>query len=258
MRTIITWVVIFVIIVGGLLAQSFPDDSGLYLLSSFWGTAAFITLIVTPIWISASCWMVKNTIRAAGEGNFKAMRFFLLSRGWFIFPLQRYQSIIEILRRLCLDPSTPPSINSGEFTSYIIRDGETYKLTSEGVEKMLKRVNSGWINGTMYERRFIKSHSYGVSDRPVTTQQKWQYWGRFILHVIGTFGPVIFLFIVMRIYGPKQVTPLQGLTGGGFGIAYLLCMAYVASRFWKCPICEHSFSRFSKIGKCEQCGSKFC
>ena len=112
-----------------------------------------ITIIIgTPIWISASCWRIKLAISSAEKNDYENVRFNLFSRGLFLFPLQKHHEIFLVLSQLSKDRKTRPVGMTSEFERYIvINDTGEYGITREGIEKMTKKVNTGFLTGSFYE-----------------------------------------------------------------------------------------------------------
>ena len=158
-RTIITWSILALIEVFGVLA--------IWLLATGWWrpyphapiahvlfgvllgiapVAAFFVAFLAPVWISTSRLMVKRAIDNAYRKNYEIVRSFLFTRGWLIFPLLKYAEIIRILRHLCEDGKTKPPGMSSEFSKYIIVDySGNYVLNEEGKDKMIRTVDTGWL-----------------------------------------------------------------------------------------------------------------
>ncbi len=112
-----------------------------------------ITIIIgTPIWISASCWRIKLAISSAEKNDYENVRLNLFSRGLFLFPLQKHHEIFLVLSQLSKDRKTKPVGMTSEFERYIvINDTGEYGITREGIEKMTKKVNTGFLTGSFYE-----------------------------------------------------------------------------------------------------------
>jgi len=145
MKTIITWGVLFLIVALGVFSFWLP------ILNPAQPVAIFV-LLLAPIWMSGSCWIVKMAIDAAHKNNYKLVHFYLFSRGWFIFPLPKYSDIIRALRQLSQDRTTRPEGISSEISKYIVKDDfSEYVLSWEGKEKMMEMVSSGWISGGFFE-----------------------------------------------------------------------------------------------------------
>jgi hypothetical protein len=59
--------------------------------------------------------------------------------------------IVRLVRQLSADYEKEPRIRSKELKQYIVYNGSRYSITPDGWEKMIDKINSGWINGRFFE-----------------------------------------------------------------------------------------------------------
>jgi hypothetical protein len=152
MKLIITWILIGSVIAGETaLLWLFPNQGIPDWIQTLGGVASVIVVIATPVWLSGSAWFVKRAIDGAKREDWVSVRFFLISRGWFIYPSPRYMEIVRLVRQLSADYEKEPRIRSKELKQYIVYNGSRYSITPDGWEKMIDKINSGWINGRFFE-----------------------------------------------------------------------------------------------------------
>lgn len=151
MKLIVTWIAIIAMAAIGLATQCLPDDRRLEIIHMLGFMLLVICFIFVPLWISKSCWYVKQAIEWASRGNWGQVKEFLIVRGKSNYPSPRYADIVKLLLQLCANPEQKPKQASPEFDQYVVYNGFRYELTSEGKEKMIEKINSGWINGGVFE-----------------------------------------------------------------------------------------------------------
>jgi hypothetical protein len=163
MKTILTWVAIFLIEALGVIAAWLfvsgwwridPSGSIAHMLCGLLLAVAvfiaFFVLFLTPIWILRTNLIVKRAIESAQRDDFKLVHSYL-SRS--LFPLPKNAEIVRILRHLSKDRKTKPEGISSKLSQYIVmNDMGNYVLNLEGKEKMIKIVNRGLFNADKAEK----------------------------------------------------------------------------------------------------------
>ena len=163
MRITLTWVALFIIEAFGIAAvwifvtgrwQVNPHGTPAHLAAGLLlAIAIFVAIMViflTPVWMLRSCLIVKKAIESAQIDDYKSASSYL-SRKLLLLP--RYAEIIFILRQLCEDRKRKPKGVTSEFSKYIVMDewGD-HALSLEGKEKMIKKINSGWLGAEKAEK----------------------------------------------------------------------------------------------------------
>jgi len=144
--------VVTALLAAGIGAQWLPGGNAVIGIKALGYLVVFLTIIVVPMWMSGGCHVLKMAIDSIQKNEFDRARFYLISRSWMIFPLPKYAEIIQLLRRFCEDQSHNPTTYFPQFTAFFVKDGfNQYVLTEEGRDKMVARVNSGWITGEFFE-----------------------------------------------------------------------------------------------------------
>jgi hypothetical protein len=146
MKFIATWIVIVAIFTVGLAVQWLPDDRRWAGVHAFGFMLLFLCLFGVPMWISRSCWFIKQALESASHGDWQRVKAFLAR---FNYPSPRYEGIIKLLLQISESPEKEIKIDltgSNEFIAY-----DRHGFTAESKQKMLKKINSGWINGGLFE-----------------------------------------------------------------------------------------------------------
>lgn len=152
MKLIVTWIAIISMAAIGMAVQWLPDDRKMVIFHVLGFMLLAICLIVTPIWLSCSAWIVKKAIGRAKSNDWNSVRIFLISRGWLIYPSPRYSSIVRLMLHLCTKPKESPKQEVGKYGEYLKYDSGIYMVSHDGWNKMTDTINAGWINGEFFEK----------------------------------------------------------------------------------------------------------
>jgi hypothetical protein len=154
MKTAFTWLIFLTLLAVCVAIQWLPDplehaprtfDKVLVFKSLAWTVMVF-GIMWMLVWIPMASWRVKKAIAKAQEPDYEGIRNSLHPTASPLYPSPRYNDIVLLLEQLYTTPSAKPEVKASDFSQYFTTRGQGYFLTLEGKEKMLDRINSGFLS----------------------------------------------------------------------------------------------------------------